>query len=326
MANNGKIYSIGGRVRKAVCEFNPYWTNDWNCNKAMPPVIMHHMQCVAIGDEIWVPTSWTGPTNDYETTNDLMYVYNTETNTWRNKPGLPSGRRPGAAASVYDGRYIYIVGGNYGGHGEHATAVNWFDRYEVSSGTWAILSNMIYARDHVGAGIVDSGRLLCVAGGRDSGQSRPYRAVVKTTECYSFATRAWSVRADIPTPRASSAYGTSCNGKLIVAGGEGYGKTYNGVDVFDGQSWTTLPSLIKYRTSTGLAVNCDCGGEEVYIANGSTAQGKWYDAKPMERIVMKKQGSCRSVVLMEQVEQPVSGSTQSLLLPETMPDTFATEL
>jgi N-acetylneuraminic acid mutarotase len=96
----------------------------------------------------------------------------------------------------------------------------------------------------------------------------------------------------MPSPRAASAYGTSCDGKLIVAGGEGNNQTYDRVNVFDGQTWTTLPSLKQPRTSTGLAVNCVCGGEEIYIANGSKVQSIWNTAKPMEWIVLKEQGSC----------------------------------
>jgi hypothetical protein len=327
MANNGRAYSIGGRTRKPVCEFNPQ-ISDWKCDKAYPPVAMHHMQCVVIGDEIWVPTSWTGATHNYEKNNDLMYIYNTQSNTWRNKTGLPNGRRRGAAASVYHAGFIYIVGGNYGGHGDHATSVAWFDRYEVSTGNWTQLTDASKARDHVGGGIVDNGKLLCLAGGRDGGQSEHFERNVVRPECYSFATKAWSLGTAMPTPRASSAYGTSCGGKLIVAGGEGNGQAYKSVDVFDGTSWTTLPSLKHQRTSTGLAVNCDCGGEEIYIVNGSNLRSIWNTTGPMEKIVLKQQGSCQSVVVMEgQVEQqPVSSFSTQSLIPETIPETFANEL
>jgi N-acetylneuraminic acid mutarotase len=291
MANNGRAYSIGGRSRKPVCEFNPQ-LSDWKCNKAYPPVVMHHMQCVVIGDEIWVPTSWTGDTNNYENTNDLMYIYNTQTNTWRNKTGLPNGRRRAAAASVYHAGFIYIVGGNYGGHGDHATSVPWFDRYEVSTGTWTQLANANKARDHVGGGIVDNGKLLCIAGGRDGGQVDQFERSIVRPECYSFATKAWSLGTAMPTPRSSSAYGTSCDGKLIIAGGEGSGQAYKTVNVFDGTNWTSLPVLHQKRTSTGLAVNCACGGEELYIANGSNQQNTWNTTRPMEKIVLKAKGSC----------------------------------
>jgi large repetitive protein len=302
MANNGRVYSIGGRTRKYGCEFNPQ-TADWKCNKAMPPVIMHHMQCVAIGDEIWVPTSWTGAADGYETTNNLMYIFNTQTNSWRNTTGLPSGRQRGAAASVYHpgSGSIYIVGGNYGGHGAHATSVAWFDKYEVSTGKWTQLPDALNVRDHFGGAVVDSGKLLCVAGGRDSGQTGFFEKNVVKAECFTFATNTWSLEADMPMPRAASAYGTSCDGALIVAGGEGNGQTYDRVDVFDGRYWSTLPSLKQPRTSTGLAIDCDCGGQEIYIANGSKAQSTWNTAKPMEKIVLKEKSACPSVVAMEQV-------------------------
>jgi N-acetylneuraminic acid mutarotase len=294
MANNGRAYSIGGRSRKPVCEFNPQ-IKDWKCNKATPPVIMHHIQCVAIGDEIWVPNSWTGETNNYEKTNELMYIYNTKTDTWRNKTGLPNGRRRGAAAIVYHAGFIYIVGGNYGGHGAHATSVAWFDQYEVSTGQWTKLVNAIQVRDHAGAGIVDTanGKLLCVAGGRDGGQADQFERNVASAECYSFVTKQWTLKSSMPTPRASSAFGRSCDGKLIVAGGEGNAQAYKEVHAFDGASWTTLPSLKQQRTSTGLAVNCNCGGVELYIVNGSNLESKWNTTKPMEELVLKAQtGSC----------------------------------
>ena len=63
--------------------------------------------------------------------------------------------------------------------------------------------------------------------------------------------------------RSGSAYGTSCDGKLIVAGGER--SISSRVDVFDGQNWQTFTNgLNDSRHGTGLAV--DCVRNRIYIA------------------------------------------------------------
>jgi hypothetical protein len=93
MGNNGKGYLLGGRVQTNVCEYDPS-TQNWNCMRAVPPNKLHHMQCVAVGDEIWIPSAWTGSFPREANVPDI-HIYNTATNVWSNKTGLAEPRRRG---------------------------------------------------------------------------------------------------------------------------------------------------------------------------------------------------------------------------------------
>lgn len=131
------------------------------------------------------------------------------------------------------------------------------------------------ALDHTGGALID-GR-ICVGGGRRGGDIG--WPAVPPTDCYDLETGTWSVEAPIPTPRGGSSYGVSCDGKLIVAGGEGTEEPYDifqnefrpfawdVVEAFDGKSWSTMDSLNVGRHSTGLAVDCLC--DTLTIASGS---------------------------------------------------------
>ena len=130
--------------------------------------------------------------------------------------------------------------------------------------------------DHCGGSWVN-GR-ICVAGGRDGGtQGWP---TTGPTDCYDLSTGQWSEEASIPQQRGGSAYGTTCDGKLIIAGGEGSGRAWDNVDVFDGTSWTSLDDLNVGRHGTGLAVNCACN--QIYIASGAANQGGGPEIRSVE--------------------------------------------
>jgi len=77
---------------------------------------------------------------------------------------------------------------------------------------------------------------------------------VAPTDCYDLTTGKWEVKADIPQNRAGSSYGVTCDGRLMVAGGEGDGKAWSNVDVFDGEKWETIDNLNVGRHGSGLAV------------------------------------------------------------------------
>jgi hypothetical protein len=170
--------------------------------------------------------------------------------------------------------------GNRGGHetGDHAVSLAFADVYNTTSGTWRELANGLFPRDHVGAALID-GR-ICVAGGRDGGTINWPN--VAPTECYDIATNTWSVEASIVQPRAGANYGRSCDGKLLIAGGEGEGKAYRNFDVFDGVKWTRLPDMNMSRHGTGLAVDCVCNA--IYIASGNGQAGGGMELTSVETI------------------------------------------
>jgi large repetitive protein len=274
MGNNGKGYLLGGSAQSNVCEYDPSIQN-WSCNRQQPPIKLHSTQCVVVGDEIWLPTAWTG-TAPSETSVDSIYIYNIVSNTWRNKTGLALARRRAGAAAQHFNGFIYVSHGNRGNLNNNV-AVNWFDQYNIATDQWTTLPNAQFPRDNTGAAIV-RGSWFCVAGGRDSGAANFYNVAVLPTECYDLlagVNGVWATKANIPQGRAGAAYGTSCDGKLIVAGGEGFGQAWKNVDEFDGETWTALPDLKTARHGTGLAVSCKCGGQEVqvHIASGRPCQG-----------------------------------------------------
>jgi hypothetical protein len=66
-----KAYLLAGRGIKPVNIYNPI-TRTW-VNGTAPPKEIHHTQCVAVDDSIWIVSSWTGGFPK-EKNNDLIYV------------------------------------------------------------------------------------------------------------------------------------------------------------------------------------------------------------------------------------------------------------
>ena len=217
---------------------------------------------------------------------DNVQIYNTTTNVWSTKAGLPEPRRRGGAAAVLVGDQIYVSHGNRGGHetANFSVSLGWLDYYDISEDQWYTnLPDAPHPRDHTGGALVN-GR-ICVAGGRDGGQLNFFDKVVLPTDCYDPVTGTWSVEANIPNGRAGSSYGTSCDGKLMIAGGEGGSKTaskqaWANVDVFDGTSWTSIDSLTVARHGSGLAVDCVC--QQIHIASGAATLGGRFEITSVE--------------------------------------------
>jgi hypothetical protein len=174
---------------------------------------------------------------------------------------------------VVDGTKIWVSHGNRGGHEKDsfATSLGYIDYYDTVTETWTLGSDAGFPdapnpRDHTGGALVN-GR-ICVSGGRDGGVIN--WPPVAPTDCFDPVTKTWSVEANIPVVRSGSSYGTSCDGKLIVAGGEG--NISSRVDVFNGSTWQTFTNgLIDSRHGSGLAF--DCVRNLIYIASGSPNGG-----------------------------------------------------
>jgi hypothetical protein len=283
---------IGGRGDKRTDLFDPV-TRQWSAAPA-PPAQLHHMQCVAAQGKVWIMAAWT----DWypkETNAEHVYVFDPVTNSWSTKTALPEPRRRGAAAVMVapDERTIYVSHGNNGGHetGDHAVSLPYLDAYDIGTDSWTALSdNAPHPRDHTGGAVLDNGRRLCVGGGRNGGELN--WPDVAPTDCYDLTTGVWTVEASMPSPRAGSSYGVSCDGQyLLVAGGEGSGKAWNDVHAFDGQNWSKWASLNVGRHGSGLAVDCVCGNQ-IIIASGAAGQGGGPEITSVEIYFPNEKQSC----------------------------------
>ena len=178
LAKNGKAYLIGGRIRAPVCEYD-ISVRTWKCSNNNIPLTLNHMQCVPIGDDIWIVSAWTGSFPD-ETDVPDTYVYSPLADSWSTRTGLPPGRVRGSAAAVYyePTNSIFVSHGNNGGHNEASNSLAFLDRYDIDTDTWVELADGIIPRDHVGGAII--GDELCIAGGRNG---RSVDDVILPTEC-----------------------------------------------------------------------------------------------------------------------------------------------
>jgi Kelch motif len=280
---NGKGYLLGGRKLRPVSEFNPA-SNTWTTKRFPPQGETHHMQCVAYKGKIWIAGGWKG--SGTEVPHTTMFVYDPVTDTWDNsRPYLPNNpeRRRGGAAFVLNGDMMFLSHGNIGGHGEQATTQKLFDQFNPATGEWKIMPDAINARDHTGGAMV--GGRMCVAGGRDGGVAAFFNSPILPTDCYNFTSRKWVQEANIPNPgRAGVMVARNCEGQMMVAGGEGFGKAYSQVDIFNGKSWTTSASMVEPRHGSGLGIgDCSCG--IIYTASGNNKQGGSSESNTTEMFV-----------------------------------------
>lgn len=288
MAGN-RAFLIGGRGNKRTDIYDPV-TRTWAIGAGPPGGNIHHLQCVAVDDNIYIAAAYTADYPD-EVTVPNMLVYNTVSDSWSTKAALPVGRRRGSAAVIVVGRRIYVSHGSIGtyqivldrmtanvflsgGHEQtgqdNVQTTAMLDYYDIDLDVWVTgLPDAPNPRDHCGGSYIPSQNKICIAGGRLGGTAN--WPVVPETDCFDLGTETWSTEANIPQPRAGSSYGTTCDGKLMIAGGEGNGQAYDNVDVFDGTSWTPIDNLVKARHGSGLAFNCPC--DQIYIASGSGNAG-----------------------------------------------------
>lgn len=272
---NGLVVLVGGRgVNRAVSIYNPrtgVWTKH---NGPGSGIEIHHFQCVVAARKVWIVSSWTGKF-PFEKNNDKIYVFDVVGRKWSTRNGMQASRLRGGGASVVRGDWIYVVAGNRGGHGQHATSLTWMDAYNYKTNTWTkpgLFPNIPGGgRDHVGGAIVKG--LLCVAGGRNGGVKDFFSAVNLSTWCYNFVTKKWLKKANFPLGRAGAMTGTTCDGRMMIAGGEGNRQAYNRVDVFDGSTWKRAPDMKRARHGSGLAVAQCSKCAHIFIPSGSGGQG-----------------------------------------------------
>lgn len=274
----GKVYLVGGKGRKNLFAFDPK-ARTWE-DKGPHPAEMHHIQAVVVGAKIYVPGAWFGNWPK-EKTHESMFVYDTTNGKWSTLPNPPSARRRGAGAvGVYKNK-IYIAAGSSGGHGAPTTLLPYLDMFDPAqpNAGWKALPNIPDARDHVYGAVV--GDFFCVGGGRQGNKDDYLAFPVLPINCYNLMTNVWERRKSLGIGRSGAPAAATCQGLLMIAGGEGRSPNRSGnqafkqVDLYDPKTDTfvTPPLMMNSpRHGTGAAVT-DCGCGNIYLPAGAGGAG-----------------------------------------------------
>lgn len=274
--SGGKFYLIGGRGERPVDVYEPQ-TNEWSQATGAPTEI-HHFQAAAVDGMIYVLGAWTGGFPDEQGIADVL-IYDPSTDSWSEGPAIPEDRRRGAAGVVAHDGMIYVVAGNRGGHGPHAEAVDWFDRFDPTTGEWSRLSPAPHARDHFHAAVI--GDRLYAVGGRNSGVEGFIDSTIAAVDVYDFESESWSTLADAPLPTERAGSSTVALGDyVVITGGEGFGQTWGETEALDIETgeWNLIGRLQQPRHGTQAVAY----GGTIYIAAGAGDQGGGPELTSME--------------------------------------------
>ena len=206
-------------------------------------------------------------------TSRAVQVYDIASNSWQLGPDLPQPNNHGMAAAV-NGR-IYLIGGQFDGDQDGATAVNRVHELDPARGTWVEKAPMPTARSG-GVAVVHDDRIY-VAGGR---VPRGHDFAV-----YDPAADTWEVLPDLPSQR-NHITGAAINGRIHIVGG----RLGNGLsplksdahEVFDPQTrtWSNAAPMLRGRSGMNGVMARGCfhvwGGE---APTGMTPDHDYYDPR-----------------------------------------------
>jgi len=265
----GLMYMIGGLgdPPEYTSIYDPA-TNTWTQGADVPEIV-HHFQAVPYNGQIYVAGAWTGGYSD-QVGISHVWIYDPGANAWTRGPEIPEARRRGGAGAAVHGDHLYLIAGNVGGHGPHATAVPWLDRLNLQTGEWEALPDAPHRRDHFQAVVVNDE--IYAAAGRTSDIEGFIDSTVAVVDVFDIETETWTSLDDTPIPTERAGTPTAAVGSyVIVAGGEGFGKAWSETEALDTETgtWHALGHLNIERHGTQMFYYDD----RLWIAGGSSAQG-----------------------------------------------------
>jgi len=254
---NGTFYSLNidmtTRTNNVVM-YDPV-TNIWT-TKAPLPQFLGEWGVGIIGDKIYVVGGCINTDCRIGTTN-LVYVYDSTTDSWSAGIPMPSARNA-VAAGVIEGK-LYVAGGNDG-----STALSILNVYDPATGSWTSKASMPSPVFWPTVGVINN--KLFVAGGFAQGFN-----IVSTLYVYDPTTDSWETKAPIPAPTVLAAGGVLNNVFYVIGGNTGNMLTAV-VRTYDPSTdtWTTvtpLPSDAQYGATASI-------NGVLYVAGQLDATGK----------------------------------------------------
>lgn len=218
-------------------------TDEWREGAPIPEG-RHHAPLAAHDGTVYLVGGFAGAVGEGMQPTDTLFMYDVDTDTWRDGPPLPEPRGAHAVALTGDGQ-LHVVGGvNDGARDEHFA-------FDPATETWSTLPPMPTAREHIGAAYHDG--TIYVAAGRAGTVSD-----MQTFEAYDIAAQEWTTLPEMPTGRSGIAV-AEFDGQIYVFGGEVFGagsRTFDEAEAFDpaAGAWQEMPPMPTARHGLGAGV------------------------------------------------------------------------
>ncbi|ERM20045.1 Kelch repeat-containing protein [Brevibacillus laterosporus] len=206
--NQGKFYAIGGDDSSSsrstnIVEVFDSVSKKWTSAPSMPSPL-RFTSAISLDNTIY---TFGGIEKDYPT--DLVYLFNTETNSWITKKPMPF---KGAAEPFIKDNSIYVIHNDYN---EEKIIIYLYDHLQDS---WTQVDELPYEIGLVDSSLNFDGKIIFT----NKSTLSSYDVSTKKLKTYSVS----------PLNRSGSAYGIA-NDKLYVIGGQYYGTSGATSDVVE---------------------------------------------------------------------------------------------
>lgn len=254
---------FSSNIRAAILDALP-WPTLRLCREICKRMALVCCEAVAQRPQIAVLGGNTGDSPTAKVT-----AFDLPTATWRQLPDMSSPRSNAAVCTTMDGRLL--VAGGFDADGVHQSA----EVFDPVSGRWTQLPPMSTARSGCRAcPTLDSTNGAIVMGGYDSDL-----VTIASVECYDAHSNSWKAFPPLSSPRYDfsacvlprTGYLASQRERIVVAGGTADTSAWlKTAEVFDGNSWSVLPSMSMQRDRCGA---CVLPSGAVAVLGGSITKG-----------------------------------------------------
>jgi uncharacterized delta-60 repeat protein len=201
-------------------------------------------------------------------------LYNPAAGTWSNTGSMSTNRNLHTATLLSNGK-VLVAGGF-----RNTVTLTSVELYDPQTGTWSITESMATARYSHTATLLPNGKVLVAGGGNFNNNTNN---TLISAELYNPQTGTWSTTSSMAMARSSHTATLLPNGKVLVAGGAGFG-VFSSAELYDLQTtdiWITTGSMNTAReahTAT-LLPNGKVLVTGGFNSNGIPSSAELYDPK-----------------------------------------------
>ncbi|MCL5958072.1 MAG: PKD domain-containing protein [Chloroflexi bacterium] len=259
LADNGKIYAIGGQnnagILATVEEYDPA-TDTWRTRTSMPTA-RRHVGVAASSGKVYAIGGESG------TEFTKVEEYDPVTDTWTARRSMPTPRHAFGLVTADNGK-IYAIGGYSHLVGGFLAVV---EEYDPRTDTWTTRTSMPTARQALGVA-AGNGKIYAIGGASNRD--------LNVVEEYDPESDRWTTRTSMPSARGALGVVTAADGLIYAIGGHNpnLGGMLSTVEEYDPKtdSWAKRTSMLTARWYLGTTA-ADNG--RIYAVGGISYTGGW---------------------------------------------------